>query len=122
MSKLVNADRAGKVPSGLSPEQMQVRAAEVAGQLALLSNPNRLMVLCRLLEAERSVGALQATLSLSQSALSQHLAKLREAGMVATRREAQTIHYRIADARLHDLIAALYAIYCQDDEDTAGAS
>ncbi len=84
-------------------------------QLGLLSNANRLMVLCHLLEGERSVGALQAQLELSQSALSQHLARLRDAGMVATRRDRQTIFYRIADPRVHKMIEALYLIYCDPD-------
>ena len=69
MSKLVNDDI--KRPS---LPVLQARAADVAGQLALLSNANRLMVLCHLLEGEQSVGALQGQLALSQSALSQHLA------------------------------------------------
>ncbi|KAF0675620.1 metalloregulator ArsR/SmtB family transcription factor [Roseivivax marinus] len=115
MSKLVNDDI--KRPS---LPVLQARAADVAGQLALLSNANRLMVLCHLLEGEQSVGALQGQLALSQSALSQHLARLREAGMVATRRESQTIHYSIADPRLHDMIDALYRIYCETDGDALG--
>ena len=112
MSKLVNDDI--KRPS---LPVLQARAADVAGQLALLSNANRLMVLCHLLEGEQSVGSLQRQLALGQSALSQHLARLREAGMVATRRESQTIYYRIADPRLHDMIDALYRIYCDTDPD-----
>lgn len=109
MSKLGNPDTE---KASLSVAELQGRAAEVAVQLALLSNAHRLMVLCQLLEGERSVGNLQSLLGLSQSALSQHLAKLREAGMVATRREAQTIYYRIADPRIRQMIDALYRIYC----------
>ncbi|TDL78316.1 transcriptional regulator [Palleronia sediminis] len=90
------------------------RAGEVAGHLALLSNANRLMVLCHLLDGERSVGDLRAQLDLSQSALSQHLARLRAAGMVETRRDRQTIYYSIADPRVHRMIGALYGIYCAD--------
>lgn len=86
----------------------------MADQLTHLSNANRLMILCHLLEGEQSVGALQSQLELSQSALSQHLARLRDAGLVATRRERQTIHYRIADDRVLQLIEALYGIYCAD--------
>lgn len=109
MSKLGNYD-IGTSP--LSVAELQDRAAEVAVQLGLLANAHRLMVLCQLLDGEHSVGALQSILGLSQSALSQHLARLREAGMVATRREAQTIHYRIADPRIRQMIDALYRIYC----------
>jgi ArsR family transcriptional regulator, virulence genes transcriptional regulator len=109
MSKLVNSNITKNRPP-LS--MLRTRAEEVSGQLALLSNASRLMVLCHLLEGELSVSALREQLELSQSALSQHLARLREAGLVATRRERQTIYYRIADSRVHKLIDALYQIYC----------
>jgi ArsR family transcriptional regulator len=109
MSKLVNTKIVNHRPL---LQVLQARAADVAEQLSLLSNPTRLMVLCHLLEGEQSVGTLRGQLALSQSALSQHLARLRTAGMVATRREQQTIFYRIADPRLHDMIDALYRIYC----------
>ena len=109
MSKLVNTNIAANRPS---LPILRARAAEVAEQLGLLSNASRLMVLCHLLEGEQSVGALQSQLELSQSALSQHLARLRDAGMVATRRDRQTIFYRIADPRVHQMIEALYLIYC----------
>ena len=112
MSKLVNTNIIENRPS---LPVLQARAAEVAVQLGLLSNSNRLMVLCHLLEDEQSVGALQSQLELSQSALSQHLARLREAGMVSTRRDGQTIFYRIADPRVHQMIEALYLIYCDPD-------
>lgn len=93
---------------------LQDRAETVAQQLGMLANPRRLLILCELAGGEKSVGALQQAAGLSQSALSQHLAKMREAGMVATRREAQTIHYRINDPDLERLIGALYEIYCKD--------
>ena len=118
MTKLVNTNMAAGHPS---LAVLQARAADVADQLALLSNANRLMVLCHLLEGEQSVGALQGQLALSHSALSQHLARLRDAGMVATRRERQTIFYRIADSRLHDMIDALYRIYCVSDANEDGS-
>ena len=70
------------------------------------------MVLCQLVEGEHSAGALQRGSGLSQSALSQHLAKLREEGLVATRREAQTIFYRLADPKAARVIETLAAIYC----------
>ena len=88
------------------------RAEHVAGHLSLLANPNRLMILCKLAEGEQSVGALAQALDLSQSALSQHLAKLRAAGLVATRRESQTIHYRIEDPDTKALMRALYDVFC----------
>lgn len=93
---------------------LQEKADLVAERLALVANAKRLLILCELAQGERSVGALQAAVGLGQSALSQHLARLREAGMVATRREAQTIHYRIGDAQTQKLMAALYEAYCRD--------
>ena len=117
MAKLVNTDIKENRPS---LPVLQARAAEVAGQLGLLANTSRLMVLCHLLEGEQSVGALQIQLDLSQSALSQHLARLRDAGMVATRRDRQTIFYRIADPRVHQMFEALYLIYCASEDDSDG--
>lgn len=86
----------------------------MAGRLALVSNAKRLLILCELVKGERSVGSLQAAVGLSQSALSQHLAKLRDADMVETRRESQTIYYRIGDKELELLMAALYEAFCKD--------
>lgn len=91
------------------------RAEPVARRLSLMANPNRLMILCRLAEGEASVGALQNLVGLGQSALSQHLAKLRDGGLVATRRDARTIYYRIDDARTEAIMAALYDIFCRPD-------
>ena len=93
---------------------LQARAAHVAARLALVANPKRLLILCELTQGERSVGALQQAVGLSQSALSQHLAKLREAQMLATRRDAQTIFYRIADPDLEMLMTALYDTFCKE--------
>ena len=87
--------------------------AEVAeALLKAMGNRNRLMVLCTLHEGELSVGELNARIPLSQSALSQHLAKMREEGLVTFRREAQTLHYRIDDPNVVKLIATLKDIYC----------
>jgi len=97
----------------VSVAALQERADYVADRLALVANAKRLLILCELAKGERSVGALQAAVDLSQSALSQHLAKLRDAGMVETRRESQTIHYRIGDPDLKVLMAALYEAFCK---------
>lgn len=94
---------------------LQQRADHVAGRLALVANAKRLLILCELAKGERSVGTLQQAVGLGQSALSQHLAKLREAGMVDTRRESQTIYYRISDPDLEVLMAALYEAFCKDN-------
>lgn len=91
------------------------KAEGVARHLRALGNGRRLMVLCKLVEhGEMSVGDLSREVGLSQSALSQHLARMREEGLVAFRREAQTLHYRIADPRTEALLAALYQLYCKD--------
>jgi DNA-binding transcriptional ArsR family regulator len=96
-----------------SMAQFERKAAEAASLLKLLANENRLLILCRLaIAGELSVGSLADAVSLSQSALSQHLAKMREDGLVATRRDAQTIYYRIADENAVQLLAALKNIYC----------
>ena len=93
---------------------LRERADHVADRLALVANAKRLLILCELAKGERSVGALQQAVGLGQSALSQHLARLREARMVETRRESQTIFYRISDPDLTILMAALYEAFCKD--------
>ena len=82
-------------------------AEEAERFLRAMANRNRLMVLCSLVPGELSVSALLGRVPLSQSALSQHLAVLRNQGLVETRREAQTIHYRIADPRVRRLMPLL---------------
>ncbi|HMB48008.1 MAG TPA: metalloregulator ArsR/SmtB family transcription factor [Afifellaceae bacterium] len=91
---------------------LESNAAEAADLLAAMSNRRRLMILCRLLEGETQAGDLADICGLSQSALSQHLAKLREAGLVSTRREAQMIHYRLSSPPAEAVLATLYRIYC----------
>lgn len=88
------------------------KAAEAAALLASMANAKRLLVLCSLVEGEKSVGELAALAGLSQSALSQHLAKMRLLGLVATRREAQTIFYRLASDKVRVLLETLYRLYC----------
>ena len=89
------------------------QAEEVSDILRALANANRLQLLCLLAQHEEmSVGALVETVGLGQSATSQHLAKLREEGIVATRRDAQSIFYRIADPRVTDLMRTLYDLFC----------
>jgi len=80
------------------------RAADAAVKLKLIANEQRLLPLCRLSQGECPVSELVDLTGLSQSAVSQHLARLRDGGMVRTRREATTIYYRVADQGVHDLI------------------
>lgn len=94
-------------------EVLEERVGEAARMLRLLANERRLLVLCHLLtRGEMSVGALAEAVQLSQPALSQHLAQMRAEGLVATRREAQTIWYRVADPKVERLVAVLHELYC----------
>ena len=93
----------------------ETKAGDVATLLKAMANTRRLMVLCKLVEhGEMTVGDLAQEVALSQSALSQHLAKMRDEGLVAFRRESQTLWYRIADPRTEELLATLYELYCKD--------
>jgi DNA-binding transcriptional ArsR family regulator len=97
-----------------NPYGIEKAATEVAGILRALANERRLMILCKLVErGEDNVNSLAETVGLSQSALSQHLAKMREEGLVTYRRESQTLWYRIADPRIEDLFATLHRLYCR---------
>jgi len=89
-------------------------ASEAARLLRALSNENRLMLLCLLFEGERSVGQLNESLPLSQSALSQHLAVLRDEGLVKTRRAGQSIYYGLASEPTRRIVETLHGIYCPE--------
>lgn len=93
-------------------EQMRAHAPDAAGLMKALGNESRLMILCTLAEGERSVGDLNAMIPLSQSALSQQLARLRGQGIVKTRRESQTIYYSLSDGPADRVIRLLHDIYC----------
>ncbi len=104
---------------GISADSIQEfakKSEEASELLSLLANPNRLRILCELLDGERSVSALEDVVGLSQSALSQHLARLRDGGIVTTRREAQTIHYSIFDKRAERVLAVLAEIFCKSKD------
>lgn len=93
---------------------LERKAAQAAQLLKLLANENRLLILCRLVLAhEMSVNDLAEAVGLSQSALSQHLAKMRDEGIVTYRRDAQTLWYRIADERIERLLGVLHELYCR---------
>jgi DNA-binding transcriptional ArsR family regulator len=93
-------------------EQMQASAGEASTLLKSMSNENRLLILCQLLEGEKSVTELQSHLPLSQSALSQHLAVLRRDGLVTTKRVAQSIYYSLNGTEARAVLATLYDLYC----------
>ena len=96
----------------LDGEAMRLHAADASRVLKALANEKRLLLLCQLVEGECSVGELNARVDLSQSALSQHLAVLRDEGLVTTRREAQTIYYALAEGPAQQILATLHGIYC----------
>lgn len=95
-----------------NPADMAKHAEDAAALLKALAHPARLLVLCRLVEGEASVGELQPLVDLSMSALSQHLAVLREMELVTTRRESQTIYYALAGGPVMGVLDALYSAYC----------
>ncbi|HSM31947.1 MAG TPA: metalloregulator ArsR/SmtB family transcription factor [Woeseiaceae bacterium] len=92
--------------------QMHAYAADAASLMRAFGNESRLMILCTLAEGERSVGELNEIIPLSQSALSQQLARLRRDGLVKTRRESQVIHYSLCDGPANRVINVLHDIYC----------
>lgn len=92
---------------------MQANADDAASLLKIISNPSRLLILCALVTREHTAGELEELVGLSQSAVSQHLAKLRLKDLVSTRRDAQTIYYSIKDPTTQRLIETLHDIYCE---------
>ena len=98
---------------------MSEHASDAAGLMKALGNESRLMILCVLAEGERSVGELNTIIPLSQSALSQQLARLRQQGLVDTRRESQTIYYSLASGPADRVINLLHEIYCGKAECSA---
>ncbi|MFU8783918.1 ArsR/SmtB family transcription factor [Aliidiomarina sp.] len=97
----------------ISIEQMQVNAGAAEQLLKSLANSHRLMVLCYLVNGEMSVGELEKKVALSQSSLSQHLAKLREQKIVGFRKEGTTVLYRIEDEKALRILESLHGIYCE---------
>jgi DNA-binding transcriptional ArsR family regulator len=105
------AAKTGAAPP-LDIDAMRQNASDAVSLLKGLANESRLMILCVLSEGELSVGQLNQRIRLSQSALSQHLAVLREQGLVQTRRESQTIYYRLSDTTALTIIELLHDVYC----------
>jgi ArsR family transcriptional regulator len=87
-------------------------AVLATGLLKVMANPSRLMILCQLAEGEKAVSEMESVIGLSQSGLSQHLAVLRRKGIVATRREAQSIYYSLVSREAEEIMAALYRVFC----------
>lgn len=97
-------------------ERLQDRAGDAAALLSMLSNEKRLLMLCRLVSGEATVGELVELTGLAGSAVSQHLARLKADGLVASRKDGLHVHYRLGDDRASRVIAVLKDIYCPDDE------
>jgi DNA-binding transcriptional ArsR family regulator len=116
---MISVQRANPMPSAsdlksetFDASALQQHARQAADMLKQLGNENRLLILCSLMSGELSVGELHKITNLSQSALSQHLASLRNAQLVQTRREAQTIYYRLRGDDSIKIIRVLKSIYC----------
>ncbi len=93
-------------------ETIHENAWRASKLLKAMSNQHRLLILCQLVPGEKCVGGLERIIGLSQSALSQHLARLRRDGLVKTRRSAQTIYYSLAGQEAIAVIETLYGLYC----------
>ena len=109
-----STDERRRQRTAIDTDRLESRAGDAARLLKLLANEQRLKVLCRLSEGEVSVSELAEYVNLAQSALSQHLAKLRADRLVATRRDGQTIYYRLADPMTEKLIGVLCDMYGRD--------
>src|SRR3974390_2906632 len=96
----------------IQSEAMLAAADEASAMLKALANRHRLIIICQLIEKERSVGELAAALNIRDSTVSQHLALLRRAGLVAPRRDGQTIWYSIGSPQARELVRTLYRLYC----------
>lgn len=93
-------------------DRIERSATDAAKLLKAIANPRRLLILCHLAQGEKSVGQIEAQMRLSQPRLSQELARLRQDGLVRTRRHSRTIHYSLADGRAEKLIGHLYELFC----------
>lgn len=122
LSKLASHELIGDkmAAEAITLNEMEAHAEEAARLLRSLGNPHRLLVLCMLSAGEMSVGALNDALALSQSALSQHLAVLREEGLVSTRREGQTIFYSMPEGPALQVLSVLNGIFCEQPRNSRG--
>lgn len=102
-------------------ETLQENARRATALLRAMGNPHRLMILCQILGGEKNVSELERLIGLSQSALSQHLARLRRDRLVQTRRSAQTIFYSLAGEEAKAVLSTLYTLYCGEGKAAAGA-
>jgi len=99
--------------SKINANEMRKNAENSASFLKLLANPTRLLVLCNLIEGERCVGDLEKDLDISQSALSQHLSKMRDEGIVKADKQGQHVFYSISDLNVVEILNVLYDLFCK---------
>ncbi len=112
-SKLTGPKLAGPKPAKqMNPADMLKQAGEAASFLKALANDQRLAILCTLLEGPQSVGQINERVQVSQSALSQHLAVLRDNGLVTTEKQSQTVYYSVCDDRARKLLGVLHDCFC----------
>ena len=102
------------------PSEMARSAQSAAAYLKTLAHEGRLMILCHLGSGEKSVGELEELLEIRQAAVSQMLARLREEGLVTTRREGKTIYYSLADQNTYEVIGLLYRLFCGPADQSDG--
>ena len=105
---------------GTPANEMKEKAAEASIFLKKLSNPDRLMVACALVDGERSVRELEDLLGIRQPGLSQQLAELRQAGLISGRKQGKQVFYRLADPRVEAFIATMYRLFCEPSEEYKG--
>jgi DNA-binding transcriptional ArsR family regulator len=98
--------------TSINVDQMKTNAIEASELLKTMAHPERLMVLCQLINGEVGVGELQQSSTLSQSAFSQHLTVLRKQGMIKARKESQQVFYSLSDLRVRQLIQSLQTVFC----------
>lgn len=106
-----------QVPTKSVAELLE-RAGEASEFLKKLANPNRLMIVCALVDGERSVRDLEDSLGIRQPGLSQQIAELREAGLIVGRKESKSVFYRLADERVSAVVSLLYRMFCAPNTET----
>ena len=113
--------QAGRLKVSVNLKDLQDNARRATALLKAMSNQHRLLILCQLVDGEKCVGQLKEVVDLSQSALSQHLARLRRDNLVKTRRSAQTIYYSLAGDEAGAVIRTLHDLYCSQQESSVYA-
>ena len=120
MAELQGVENVGTSVTAVNVASLDSSARRASALLKAMGNPHRLTILRHLIHTERSVGELERIVGLSQSALSQHLARLRRDKLVKTRRCAQTIYYSLAGNEAASVLSTLYRLYCCEHAGSSG--